>query len=330
MRIRLTAVVGGVILACAAAGMAAPLASADTAPLYAGTVWLTPSIITEASPNAYEGVTDQGTGTRHTYDRRTGWVDQNAYLFRADFAGSHPIEMIVDPELGPADAARSQADTYARIIGRLPRACLTQVDAVWLHPGDLDAGGGNRSLLIHTGYGEKNRAFMEEVLAHECAHTSLDPNWDGAVPLAGWRTAVASDPGFISTYARDNPDREDVAESFLPYLALKIDPESDFAKSYGPAIRAQIGNRIAYFDSLNLDLSPAVGAAPATPAASEPAATGASTAGSANARPTGRPTARAGAACTRAQLGSVAKSASSGRLVCARTAAGPRWRRVRG
>ena len=30
---------------------------------------------------------------------------------------------------------------------------------------------------------------------------------------------------FISEYARDHPDREDIAESFLPYLAVRYRPE---------------------------------------------------------------------------------------------------------
>jgi len=72
---------------------------------------------------------------------------------------------------------------------------------------------------------------------------------------AGWLSAQAKDVNFISTYARDNPTREDVAESVLPWLAVRyragrIDP-AQITK-----IQRAIPNRLAYFDSLNLVVLP--------------------------------------------------------------------------
>ena len=61
--------------------------------------------------------------------------------------------------------------------------------------------------------------FTEEVMFHEAAHTSLDVAHANA---PGWREAQRADGGFISTYARDNPDREDIAESILPYFAVRV------------------------------------------------------------------------------------------------------------
>ena len=59
---------------------------------------------------------------------------------------------------------------------------------------------------------------------------------------------------FISDYARSRPDNEDVAESFLPYFALRYFPErlTDADKA---AIRNAIPNRLAYFDEQELDLT---------------------------------------------------------------------------
>ena len=56
-------------------------------------------------------------------------------------------------------------------------------------------------------------------------------------------------------YARDNPTREDVAESILPYLALRHRPGSLSAEDQA-AVEASMPNRIAYFDWLALDLTP--------------------------------------------------------------------------
>ena len=94
------------------------------------------------------------------------------------------------------------------------------MDAVWIHRGNEAFGGGNRSLLVHTGRGEEYRqqGFLAEAFVHEGVHTSLDSTHADA---PGWRAAQAADPTFISTYARDYPDREDLAESFSAWLAVR-------------------------------------------------------------------------------------------------------------
>src|SRR6185503_11727901 len=65
------------------------------------------------------------------------------------------------------------------------------------------------------------------------------------------------DPEFISTYARDNPTREDVAESILTWLAVRY-RGSRISLSLSNTIATTIPNRLAYFDSLNLEMYPIV------------------------------------------------------------------------
>jgi len=57
---------------------------------------------------------------------------------------------------------------------------------------------------------------LEEAFVHEATHTSLDAEF---LACPGWLAAMAADGGAISTYARDNPGREDLAESMGPYFA---------------------------------------------------------------------------------------------------------------
>ncbi len=94
--------------------------------------------------------------------------------------------------------------------------------------------------------------ILEETLCHEAAHTSLDSYHSRA---ENWKLAQTADNQFISTYAKKNKIREDVAESFLVYLAVRhrrdrIDPP------LAERIEQTIPNRIAYFDSLPLELTP--------------------------------------------------------------------------
>ena len=62
-----------------------------------------------------------------------------------------------------------------------------------------------------------------------------------------WICAENDDGKYISTYSRDNPAREDIAESVLTWLAFRHRPsriqQTDINK-----IGSTIPNRIQYFD----------------------------------------------------------------------------------
>ena len=62
-------------------------------------------------------------------------------------------------------------------------------------------------------------------------------------------------PGFISDYARDYAGREDVAESFGPFFALRHRRER-ISRGMAETIQATMPNRIEYFDRLDLDMHP--------------------------------------------------------------------------
>ena len=240
-------------------------------PPFQGTVWLSPDTITTADPSGLTGITYTGRGRRTIWDYRVlDWITVNAYLFEARIRG-RSIEFQCNPEFGSIDAARAEVDTYATAIGRLPAILLSRVERVHLNAGDPehpDAAqrrsgrvtskvfGGNysdRSFTIHTGYGRRmlRLGFLEEALFHEGAHVSLQNHQEAA----GWRRAQEADGKFISDYASDHPDREDVAESVLAYFALRYRPDR-LAASHRAAIADTIPNRLEYFDGLALDWSP--------------------------------------------------------------------------
>lgn len=223
---------------------------------YSGTIFISPNIITSQEPSTYVGSTYARQGIRNMFDRRlNAFADFNAYLFNVTFADGFIVEFEVNPEFGSSAAAQVPVEYYAPVIGRLPNVLRKDLQTVWMHMGDQPFGGGNNNILIHTGSIAQSyidSGILEEALAHEASHASLDA---GTYPQQAWLDAVAADPGFISTYARDNPTREDVAESFVPWLAVtlashRINP-LDRDK-----ILAAIPNRLAFFDAQHYDLSP--------------------------------------------------------------------------
>lgn len=225
------------------------------APPFAGTIFIDPDIITPSDPTTYQSVTAKGQGVRTMYDRRANaFVQLNAYLFDATFTDGFTVEVQVNPEYGSATAAEAVALKYLPAIGRLPFALREDVETVWLHKGVNPFGGGNRNLLIHEGQGDLyvSDGILEETFVHEAAHTSLDATHGAS---AGWIAAQSKDPTFISTYARDNPTREDIAESFLTWLAVRLRAER-ISTTLANQITQAIPNRLAYFDGLSLSLLP--------------------------------------------------------------------------
>ena len=246
-------------------------------PPFQGTAYISPDIISSADRSGLTGVTYTGRGDRSIFDYRIlDWITVNAYLFEARIYG-RSIEFQVNPEFASVDAARAEVDTYALALGRLPAVLLSRAEKVHVsagEPGHPDTrlrgrfGGrvpkvfgavpSDGAFIIHTGSGQRHLrdGFLEEVLFHEGAHVSLQNHQDAP----GWRAAREADGEFISDYARRHPDSEDVAESLLPYFALRYRP-GRLSASQRAAIREAIPNRLEYFDGLALDWSPYIGRA---------------------------------------------------------------------
>ena len=229
-------------------------ASRASAGLIDGTIFLDSDIITSSDASAFTGVTYVGQGNRLMFDRRlNAFVTFNAYNFNATYSDGLSIEIQVNPEFG-SESALLQAELYGNEIGRLPKALRMDVQTSWIHQGVQPFGGGNNNILIHTGQADVYAAagILEETLVHEAAHTSLDA---AHAASDGWRAAQLADGAYISGYAEDNPEREDIAESFLPYLAIRYRLER-ISPEMANAINATIPNRIAYFDAQNFDMFP--------------------------------------------------------------------------
>jgi len=236
---------------CRAPFLAAP--NPPTRPPFSGSAYISGAIITEADPTSFAALEYQGRADRRMFDRRTARFQViNAHIFDARFGASTHVEVQVNPEFA-RDEAEREARSYAAVIGRLPSFLFRDLRTVWIHRGDLDWGGGNNNLMIHTGrHGSyASRGVVEEILLHEATHTSLDSE-HRASPR--WREAQIADHAWISDYARDNPEREDLAETVSVYLAQRFRADRLPAATIA-TIRATIGARIAYLDCAGLTMS---------------------------------------------------------------------------
>ena len=232
-----------------------PPPSPPKEPPFHGTIFLDPNILTEDDPTTFVGLTAEGQAEHTMFDRRVNdWITAEPYLFRAAYDDGLSIEIQVNPEFGSPEAALAEAEKYAPIFGQLPTVLRKDVETSWIHKGVNPFGGGNNNLLIHTGQSDlyERDGILEETLVHEASHSSLDAEHARA---EGWKAAQAADPVFISTYARDNPEREDIAETFLLWLALRY-REERLPPELVATVKQSIPNRLAYFDGGELEMYP--------------------------------------------------------------------------
>jgi hypothetical protein len=217
-------------------------------PPFAGTAFVDPDIIVSSDWSTFESLSYVGIEERFVFDRRDNdFSTKEMHVFDASFADGLAIEVQVNSaDFADSGEAETLATTYADSVGRLPTSLREDVETMWIHGGLEPFGGGNNNILIHVEQAVAYAEYLEEILFHEATHTSYDADH---VAAAGWLAAQDADGTFISNYAEDFPNREDVAESMLTWFAVRYrSPRVD--RSARDMIEAAIPNRLDYFDGL--------------------------------------------------------------------------------
>jgi len=234
-----------------------------TDPPFGGTMWDLPDLITSYDYTIYSTSSYQGIETRLFYDKSIpDFINYPAHVYKVNFGDDLSIDFEIYTEFTQEEAGNIE-QKYAPLIGQLGKDLRRNIKSFEFLKGE-EVASAQRSddlnyanITFHTDWlinivetrpdGDKT----EELLIHESAHLSIDPYVYGQ---QGWTDAVNLDGNFLSTYAKDNPDSEDVAETFQAYIAVKYFPDR-ISNSLRDTILSVCLNRFKYFDSLNLDLS---------------------------------------------------------------------------
>ena len=232
-------------------------------PPFAGTMWDLPDLITSSDYTIYSTSSYQGIETRLFYDKSIpDFINYPAHIYKVKFGDGLSVDFEIYSEF-TEDEANSIKQKYAPLMGQLGKELRKNIKSIEFLKGEEGASAQRSedlnyaNITFHIDWlnnivetrpdGDKT----EELLIHESAHLSIDPYVYGQ---QGWTDAVNLDGNYISTYAKDNPNSEDVAETFQAYIAVKYFPDR-ISNSLRDTILSVCLNRFKYFDSLNLDLS---------------------------------------------------------------------------
>lgn len=240
--------------ACMGADPAAsPQGAAAQAPLYRSSVVGTDfDFITEADPDTFVRLEDKGQGQAEMPDKsdRSAPLMQDAFLFVAHFNDGTSVRLAIDADFKTLEGARAEALRYTPRLGRLPTALRRGVKRVVVHHGgeNVTAFSDAGLMVLYADNATKRIGThdLEETIFHESVHAA----WDKAhARSAEWQDAQKQDGGYITDYARKNPQGEDLAESALFAYTLLHHPDR-LPKEEAERIARAIPHRIAFVEKL--------------------------------------------------------------------------------
>lgn len=224
------------------------------APLYPNSVVSNNLDFIRSFDQGSEGVLKyQGTGRREMPDKRNNILNTDGvYTFNVEYEDGSSVGIWVHPDIRSMKLATEFATNIINPIGKLHPIMREKLDHIVVHNGD------------ETAFAESDAQFfvlysdniatritnndLEETVFHEAVHATLDNQY---AQSEAWKTAVTKDNAYITDYAANNPNKEDLAESALFAWAVLIHP-GRLPASVEQSVKALIPNRIAFFKKIFL------------------------------------------------------------------------------
>ena len=207
--------------------------------------------ITAADPHAFLCLDDAGRGRREMPDRRSDerFAD-DAFIFAARFSDRNELEIRAHPRFGTVKNARRHVEMIVRPLGRLPSFMRQRLSHVVLHEGDEVAFAedkGHFFVLYSENVKRRIRSHdIEETIFHEAVHATLDDDYRSSL---AWLEAQQADGAYVTYYAANNPDTEDMAESALFAYTILHHP-GRLPIHLEQEVQLVMPNRLAYFSTL--------------------------------------------------------------------------------
>ena len=156
------------------------------------------------------------------------------------------VQAWVDGQYSKPEAKKQIREKFPS-FGTSPHSLRLGTSVIAINKDQTGLNAGSRVITVHQANfkGDNRDGFSEEAWIHENAHLAYD-YWVYEEKL--WKEAVTRDKKYISDYAKNNPDSEEVAESFGAWWAYDSRrlQQDDVEK-----IAERIPARLGFFHDLN-------------------------------------------------------------------------------
>ena len=212
------------------------------------------NLINKKDPTNFRKLRNLGVKKRSTWDNRK----YDAFVFRAAYDRSHNIEIRV--HINFKTKARGYAMKYAKMAGQIPNFLRRYMRTITIFEENPEGGppayAWGNNITFHTNSFTQGTCG-EEILMHEAAHNTLD-YWksSGQIRKSKWQKAAKEDKFYITNYAKSKPKREDIAETIVPWIAVRCKSDRIKKQDY-KKIMEGIPNRLKVLDeSYLIDMRP--------------------------------------------------------------------------
>lgn len=204
----------------------------NSQPPYFGTVFEFPTAVdSSVITGFFESAEYQGIKQREWWDYRdccNGWNNAETHVFLIKTTDDQEFEIFVNkndwPNVSEGSDGYTEMLRHAIALTRIPKIFRGQLNSFALNGDGVGSlGGGNpwtKTMNANLGYTKSLFApgTIEEFFVHEGCHVTVDDMFKNDPE---WIQAQNDDGKFISTYARDFPQREDIAESMPAWMFVR-------------------------------------------------------------------------------------------------------------
>jgi len=210
--------------------------------------------IKTSDDSAFACLSYEGTTRSEMPDKRHDELfAAGTFTFVARYKDGTSVGLWAHSDFGNQKQALHSIEPVAQAVGKLPTIMRSKLDHVVIHKGDETAFGeadGHFFVLYSDNIRTRIRNHdLEETVFHESVHATLDAKY---LRSHTWRNAQRTDGAYVTHYAAQLPEKEDLAESALFAWAMLVHP-GRLPRSIETQVRQIMPNRLAFFEDLFLN-----------------------------------------------------------------------------
>ena len=200
--------------------------------------------------DAFVNLTYVGREDKEMPDSRNDELfDQNTFIFSAAFITNRTVEIWCHSDFDSRQEALEYANKVALRLGKLPDFMRDELSHVVIHKGDEGAFAEAEAqfFVLYSDNIDTRIANndLEETVFHESVHAVLDRDH---IETSSWKDAQTNDGNFITQYAKDRSNKEDLAETAL-FVYTMLRKPGRLSNTIEDWVNTYIPNRFAYIQN---------------------------------------------------------------------------------